>query len=289
MPPVVDAHAHVFSSADRDHRDVNELVPAGRTAPMDDYVALLDSAGVDHAVLVPLDPNDDYVAASLAAAPDRFRAIAVAGESDVGLGDVDPVDHLRERRSRFPFSAVRTTWLGHPGRPFDESPIHPLLAYLEQEGLILWSYLSPDQAPFLEDVGIRYPELRVVLNHFGFTPEDLEVDRHGRPWFATGLTERRRLEVAQLARFPAFHLMFSGHYALSHQPYPYQDLWTQGLALAETFGPDRTLWGSDWPWIDAEPGYQQTLDLVTDMLGQFGTSGRHAILGGTADRLFGFT
>lgn len=289
MVPVVDAHAHVFSSADRDPRGVSELVPAERAATLEAYREHLDSAGVDHAVLVPLDPADEYVASHLAASSERFRAVAIASPDELGCTGLDPVKQLSRRREHFPFSAVRTMWLGRPGSSLAASPVNPLLAHMEAEGLILWSYLPPDQAPFLAEVGEHYPRLRVVLNHLGFTPYDMRVDGHGRPWFATGLTQQRRDEVLDLARFPSFYLMFSGHYALSHEPYPYPDLHDVAARLVDAFGPQRTMWASDWPWIDAEPGYERTRHLVCRALGHLTEADRSSVLGDTANLLFGFT
>jgi predicted TIM-barrel fold metal-dependent hydrolase len=289
MVPVVDAHAHIFSSADRDPRDVSELVPAERTATLEAYRARLDSTGVDYAVLVPLDAADEYVASQLTADSGRFRAVAIASQDELGRTGLDPVERLQRRRQQFPFSAVRTMWLGDPGAPLSASSVNPLLAHLQDEELILWSYLPPDQAPFLAELGECYPRLRVVLNHLGFTPHDLRVDEHGRPWFATGLTPHRGDEVLRLAQFPSFHLMLSGHYALSHEPYPYPDLHDLTARLVDAFGPERTMWGSDWPWIDAEPGYGPTRRLVDLVLAHLSDDERGAVLGGTASRLFGFT
>ncbi|MGC0272232.1 amidohydrolase family protein [Pseudactinotalea sp. Z1739] len=289
MALIVDAHAHVFAASDQDPRQTNELVPADRYATIEDYRDRLNAAGVDKAVLVPLDEHDAYVAAQLALHPDRFRAIAVASAADLGRTGDDPVDHLRTRRETFPFAGIRTMWLGEPGTPLADSPIRPMLAYMETEGLILWSYLPPDQAPLLTEVGELYPDLRVVLNHMGFTPHDMQVDRHSRPWFATGLTPQRRAEVEALARFDSVHLMFSGHYALSHQPHPYPEVHEAGAALVAAFGPERTLWGSDWPWIDQEPGYPATYEIVNLALPDLSHGERAMIRGGTAQRLFDFS
>lgn len=288
MELIVDAHAHVFAAAARDPRGVNELVPSDRQATLSQYQANASGAGVHKAVLVPLDENDTYVATQLGNHPDRYQAVAIASAAELGLTADDPVQHLQHRRENFPFAAVRSMWLGRPGAPLADSPANRLLAHMEAEGLVLWSYLPPDQAPLLTEVGERYPQLRVVLNHFGFTPADMKVDEHQRPWFNTGMTEQRRAEVRDLARFPQFYLMFSGHYALSHQAYPYPDIHDVGTELVGAFGTDRTLWGSDWPWIDQEPGYQAMLELVDIALSQFSADERAMIRGGTAQRLLGF-
>src|SRR3712207_7245721 len=52
------------------------------------------------------------------------------------------------------------------------SPALPILRYLAEEGLLLWTYLPPNQLPLLPDVVRQLPDLRVVLNHLGFCPHD---------------------------------------------------------------------------------------------------------------------
>ena len=57
---IIDAHAHVFRPASIYPRGVDELAPADRDAPVEDLLELMAGGGVDGAVLVPLDANDDY-------------------------------------------------------------------------------------------------------------------------------------------------------------------------------------------------------------------------------------
>jgi len=284
--PVVDAHAHVFRPASVSPRGTDALAPAERDAPVDRYREHLRSAGIDHAVLVPLDAHDDYVAECVASDPVTFRGIAVASEAELGLRGGNPIDALRRRRERFGFDGVRLLWLGEPGRALAESPVMPLLTHMEETGLILWSYLPPDQAQFLDELGRLLPGLRVVLNHMGFTPADMRVDEHARPWFRHGLTSETVSRVLALARYPGMHLMFSGQYALSHAPYPYEDIRLDAARLVDAFGPQRTLWGSDSPWIDDEPGYLATSRLVEIALPGLSAHDRAAVMGGTAATLF---
>ena len=54
-------------------------------------------------------------------------------------------------------------------------------------------------------------------------------------------------------------------------------------ALAE-FGPDRCLFGSDWPVMTTAATYSDWLDLVTRLLS--GEDERRAVMAGTAERVY---
>jgi predicted TIM-barrel fold metal-dependent hydrolase len=289
MTLIVDAHAHVFDTAARSPRGVDELVPAERSATIAEFRRRLDAIGATHAVLVPLDAHDDYVAACVAVEPERFRGVLVCGPDELGRTDADPVDALNRRLERFPATAVRTMWLGEPGTSLADSPALPMLRAAANAGLVLWSYLPPDQAPFLDELPRLVPDLRVVLNHFGFTPHGMQVDDAGRPWFAEGLTTEALERVERLAAHPGAHLMYSGQYALSHGVPPYADIADATRRLFDAYGAERTIWGSDFPWIDTAPGYEAAFRLVADTLGDLSSAERAMVTGGTIARLLDIT
>jgi L-fuconolactonase len=258
---IVDAHVHVFRRAALDGRAPDALVPAEREAPVERLLAVMDAHGVDRAVLVPLDALDEYVASVLGP---RFAAIAV------GLHD------LPARRERFPFAGVRTQRLD------DDAA----LRWVADHGLVLWTYLTPDQLPALLELPARLPELRIVLNHLGFFPHDMRVDAHGRPRFEDPLPPERVEAVLSLARHENVHVMLSGQYALSAQDWPYRDLDSLIRRLADAYGAGRLLWASDHPWIDDVPGYGETLALPELALPDASPAELAEIRGGTALRLF---
>jgi predicted TIM-barrel fold metal-dependent hydrolase len=258
---IVDAHVHVFRRAALDGREPDALVPAEREAPVEQLRALMDAHGVGRAILVPLDGRDEYVASVL---DDRFAAIAV------GLHD------LARRRETFAFDGVRTQRLDD----------REALQWVSDHGLVLWTYLTPDQLPALRELPAAFPELRIVLNHLGFFPHDMRVDAHGRPRFEDPLPRERVEAVLALARFETVHVMLSGQYALSAQEPPYRDLDPVIGRLADAYGAERMLWASDHPWIDDVPGYGTMLALPAQALPDASPAELEAIRGGTALRLF---
>lgn len=282
----VDGHAHVFRPAGVSPRGVDELAPAERDAPVEDLLARMDDAGVTAAVLVPLDGTDDYVAEVRERHPGRFAAVAVATAEEHGTTGGDPVAALRTRRDRWPFGALRTSWLGEPGHSVNESPFLPVLRMLAEEGLPLWSYLPPAQLPLLEELVDALPELRVVLNHLGFCPQDMWVDEHRRPRFDDPFPDRLVQRLERMAEAPAVHVLVSGQYALSAEAPPYVDLFPVTRRLARAYGAERLLWGSDHPWPSDVPGYGELPGLVPAALPDLDERELAFVLGGTARTLF---
>lgn len=285
-PGAVDAHAHVFRPATVSPRGVDALAPADRDAPVEDLLTRMAAAGVTAAVLVPLDGTDDYVAEVLDRHPGRFAAVAVATAAELRGTAGDPVAALRARRARWPFDALRCSWLGDPGRPVTESPALPVLRALADEGMPLWSYLPPDQLPLLEELVAVLPLLRVVLNHLGFCPHDMWVDEHRRPRFDDPFPGSLVQRLERLADAPGVHVLISGQYALSAEEPPYPELFPVTRRLAAAYGPERLLWGSDHPWPSDVPGYARLPGLVSAALPDLDPVAAARVLGGTARELF---
>jgi predicted TIM-barrel fold metal-dependent hydrolase len=283
---IVDAHVHVFRPAGVSPRGVDALAPAERDAPVEDLLTVMAEHGVGAAVLVPLDEHDDYIRGVLRAHPRRFAAVAVADPAVQGRGSADPVERLKRRREDFGFHALRTQWLGFPGRPIRESPFFPVLRFLADEGLCLWTYLAPDQLPLADELARELPALTMVLNHLGFCPHDMRVDSHGRPGFDDPFPASTRAELRRLSRHPNLRVMFSGQYALSRQDPPYTDLDEVVHEIADAFGASRMLWASDLPWTREVPGYPALLERPRATFPLASPAELADILGGTALRLF---
>jgi L-fuconolactonase len=160
-------------------------------------------------------------------------------------------------------------------RLFDLNADADLFAWLAAEDLKLWAYLHPADYPRLVELLEDFPELAVVLNHLALRPNgDVAVPPPSWP------------AVAELARFPNVHVMFSGQYAFSRGVYPYADLIEYARMVYETYGAARMLWASDYPWPAQDPGYGRLLELVDHTFPDLTEAERVDILGGTCARLF---
>jgi predicted TIM-barrel fold metal-dependent hydrolase len=119
----------------------------------------------------------------------------------------------------------------------------------------------------------RYPEVTVVIDHFaGITVE------HGM-----GSAPFRTL--MGLARSPNTYLKLSGlHYWGDRYPFPRAQEHLK--AAYHEFGPERLIWGSDWPHIMFGYGYVRCANFVRRDLDWLSEADKAQIMGGTAHRLW---
>ncbi len=92
-------------------------------------------------------------------------------------------------------------------------------------------------------------------------------------------------KVLALAAHPNIMVKISGACTLSHEPYPYGDIWDPLGRIFDAFGFDRCMWGTDWTRAVAFLTYKQGVDAfrVTDRLSD---SDRAALMGETLRRVY---
>jgi L-fuconolactonase len=275
---IIDAHAHVFLSAAEDpERTVDELAPVERAAPVDLLERQMRDASVDGAVLVPLGPEDGYV--SRVAGSDRGRFANIASEAP---GEDDP-GRVAERLDTGGFSGLRM--FGLPGDFADRPGWLGVLERLADDGRVLWLYPRSEHLPTVAAVAERIPELRIVLNHTGFTQAGIGRDEYGRPRIDGPMPQPHEAQVLALSRHPNVSVVLSGAYGFSRLEYPYPDVAEVVRRTADAFGIERLMWGSDFPWIVDHPGYRACLQLIDHHLPGLSPAERAAVLGDNIRRL----
>ena len=119
------------------------------------------------------------------------------------------------------------------------------------------------------------PKTMLVLDHFGFTAFTPE-----------GEASAFQL-LLKLAEYPQVHVKISALFRLKDTS-PYDRVKKERLEpLLAAFGADRLLFGTDFPFVlEQEPEqYDGTVKLVSSWLEK--ESDRSAVMGGTAEKLFG--
>jgi len=287
---VIDAHLHLFKAHSNAYP--RTIYPGMADAEMevlaDDLLVVMGESGVDKAVVVPLGPQDHYLADLRRYHPGRF----------VGIGNYDPdvLDQAGDLDRRMEVSGIQGIRVGGvdstAGRGDDPEcyEMFSLFVAMAERGLRVWFYAEPDQVELFERVLDLLPDLVAVFNHSGFmvTVENLTVDEYRRPHFTTDLPPQTLDLLSRVAERPNTYVHFSGQYAFSHDPYPYVDMGPVADRLLEIFGAGRMLWASDFPWILPEPGYPEQLALVDRLLPDLNEHDRDLIRGGTVASLFSF-
>jgi L-fuconolactonase len=91
--------------------------------------------------------------------------------------------------------------------------------------------------------------------------------------------------VLALAAHDNIAIKISGACTLSHQPFPYKDIWDPLARIFDAYGFERCLWGTDWTRAVGLLTYAQGVDAfrVTDRLSD---SDRAMLMGGALERIY---
>src|SRR5262249_3015413 len=127
-------------------------------------------------------------------------------------------------------------------------------------------------APMAEGalVAQRVPELRIVIDHFGKPPI---AARALEPWSSL---------IARAARLPNVFAKLSGLDAGGAKEWTAVDIAPYIDRALELFGPNRLMFGSDWPVADLRGGYNKVWRETNRTLARLSRDERDRIRGGTA-------
>jgi predicted TIM-barrel fold metal-dependent hydrolase len=94
------------------------------------------------------------------------------------------------------------------------------------------------------------------------------VDHCGRPDPRRGLHDPGFRELLRRGRDGRAVVKLSGMYKFSHERHPHRDAWPFVRALVESFGPQRCVWASDWPFLRAPAriDYGPLLELFAEIV-----------------------
>jgi predicted TIM-barrel fold metal-dependent hydrolase len=127
----------------------------------------------------------------------------------------------------------------------------------------------PDIARLTE----RCPELTVVIDHMADCPVDAPAELE---------------KLIALARYPHVFVKISHTWSLSRQPYPWLDAQELARRLYHAFGPQRLMWGTDWPIVEERGSYRQALTVVRDEMKFLNEEDKSWILSRTVERVWPF-
>lgn len=273
---IVDAHLHVW---DLERSAYAWLTPAAgalhRSFTPEQAATALRTSGARSAVLV---QAEDSVR-------DTELLLAVADEHDWVAGVVGWVDlehpataerQLDRWQASDVFCGVRTLVHDDPrAGVLALPPVRTSLSLLADRGL---PFDVPDAFPRdlgdVADLARALPGLVVVVDHLGKPPQD--PDR----WQAW----RRRL--AAVAAQPGTTAKVSGLQVPGRRT-TVADVRPAWETALELFGPDRLMWGSDWPMTTAAGGEAAQWQVVHELALELSPHERAALLGGTARRVYG--
>jgi L-fuconolactonase len=272
--PTIDCQVHCY---ERNHpgRPWSGFLHGPQQVTGDDMVAAMDAVSVDGALLI--SPyamyhfDGSYVLDVYAAHPERFGLIKPFDTTDPAVAE-----KIADWAAKDGTVGVRIMLNRDlPTDPADPG-INRVLAAGAQHAMpvnmLVWGRL--DQA---KQLAARNPDTMVVIDHLGLQ-QPFEPPAPAQPFAELP-------KVLELAAYPNVTIKISGACTLSHQPFPYKDIWDPLGRIFDAFGFDRCMWGTDWTRAIGLLTYKQGVEAfrATDRLSD---SDRAKLMGGTLQRVY---
>ncbi|MFE4534433.1 amidohydrolase family protein [Streptomyces scopuliridis] len=278
-PGVIDAHHHIWDLSVRDQDWITgpAMAPLRRNFGLADLDAETRAAGVSATVLVQTIGVPEETPEFLAAADGSDLVAGVVGWTDLTApGVADTLAALRELPGGERLVGIRHQVQGEPDPRWLLRPdVRRGLAAVAAAGLVYDLVILEHQLPAATKAAELLPGLTFVLDHLG------------KPPIAAGATEPWAGLVRELAARPNTVCKLSGMVTEAAW-----DSWTaEGLrpyadTVLDAFGPERLMFGSDWPVCRLAATYGEVLDTARTVTDGLSEDERAAVFRDTARRVY---
>ncbi|MGC4834085.1 amidohydrolase family protein [Micromonospora vinacea] len=275
---IVDAHHHLWVRARHPQPWIDPVTMAAIDADFEpaDLAPPARAAGVTATVVVQSIASDSETVDLLGVAAEDTLVRGVVGWVDLTADDVpDRLDRLRAARGGERLVGIRHLVQSETDPAYlDRADVRRGIAAVGAAGLVFDLLVRQHQLPMAARLTRDLPEVSFVLDH-------LAKPAVGRPEMAEWSRDLR-----SLAASPNTTAKLSG--LVTEVPLPHwtpQDLRQAVDEALDAFGPDRLMFGSDWPVCLLASSYQRWVDTLAELLE--GKDGAESVWGETARRVYG--
>jgi L-fuconolactonase len=269
---IIDTHAHIYSPDEKRYPPIDKpLRPPGGKGSLEDLQRESRANGVKAVCAIQTSTfyrfDNRYICDSARAHKNWIAGVCTLDPDDPHspglLQQLVRDDHIRGMRS----IPAKNGQLNHAG-------VRALWKTGMEQGIVINVLINRDKAPEAEVLLKEFSGLRVVLDHC--------LNLKAGPEFQAILAD-----VLRLSRHKNLHAKLTFLPTGSTTGYPCADMHEACLKIIDAFGPERCVWGSDFPcelWTP-KVTYAEHLKIFTEAL-PLKDSARSQILGETARRLW---
>jgi predicted TIM-barrel fold metal-dependent hydrolase len=277
--PIIDSQVHAYE-ANTPKRPWHSVPNWPDHVTGDEMVAAMDKVGVDGAIFISAFSLYQYDASYAVEVqrkhPKRFALIKPVDPKDPKVGEV-----IAEWRKQPGAVAVRIMLTTREAGLQPDDPGFDRIARAAAQhnfpvNVLFWGNI--DAGTTLID---RHPNTRFIVDHMAILQPRTRDALAAEPWADLP-------KVLALAKRNNALIKVSGACTLSHQPYPYPDIWDPVRRIIDAWGVERCLWGTDWTRAFAVVNYEQAVEpfLNTDKLSD---SERAMLMGGACAKAYGWS
>lgn len=269
----VDAHHHVWRVSRGDYAWLTPDLPIHRDYTLDDLRPVLGD--ITATVLIQAAPTEAETTFMLSVARESSGLVrGVVGWADfqnpdapmrvASLAKEPLLKGLRPMLQDIP----DTGWILR-------DDVQPAIKAMVAAGLRFDALVQPRHLPVLPDLCAQHPCLRVVIDH------------GAKPAIATGAWQPWADDIRRVANTTNAFCKISGLVTEAARNWHINDLRPYVDHLLRCFGPERLMWGSDWPVVNLAGGYQRWRDAASALTGDLSSDEQAAIMGGNAVTFYG--
>lgn len=270
----IDAHQHFWSLARGDYGWLTpELGVIHRDFGSADLAPLLAAHGIERTILIQAAPTDAETAFLLDIAARTPFVAGVVGWTDFDAPDAAEriatlaTDPLLVGLRPMVQDLADDNWLARP-------ELAPAFDAMVASGLVFDALLKPHHIPAMLAVLEPHPDLACVIDH-GAKPDLVSGDLTG--W---------RDGMNALAAHPRLMCKLSGLVTEAGPDWTLETLRPVVEHLLTTFGPERLVFGSDWPVVTLRASYSQWFEVAEVLLAGLSEAQHAAVFGGNAQKLY---
>ncbi len=270
----LDSHQHFWKYDPAEYPWIPQGSPLHRDWLPADLAPLLASAGLDGCIAVQARQTVE----------ESRWLLALAAESPIIKGVVGWVDLRNERAGEQlaefaanpKFCGVRHVVQDEPDANFMlGAEFQRGIAQLQHSGLTYDLLIFPSQLPAAISLVARFPEQPFVLDHLA------------KPPIKSGTLSPWREQIRELAQAPNVMCKMSGLITeADHARWKSEDFTPYLDVVAEAFGEERLMYGSDWPVCLLAGSYDRVFALAFDYFAALSSEAKAKIFGGNAERFY---
>jgi L-fuconolactonase len=275
--PTIDAQVHCY---ERNHagRPWAAVLAGPPEVTGNDMIKAMDAVGVDGALLVSVWTmyrwDASYAVAVQKAHPGRFGVIKPVDPNDPKVAET-----IAEWAAMDGTVAIRIMMGPDVSTDAADPGINRVLAAAAKHDLPV-NLMARGRLEQVAQMAARNPDTLLVVDHLGleqpFSPPAPPQPWHELPKLLS-LSSRKNIVVK-----------ITGACTLSHEKFPYKDIWDPLARIFDAFGFDRCMWGTDWTRAVELLTYKEGVEpfRVTDRLS---ASDRATLMGGALQKIYGWS
>lgn len=271
---IIDSHQHFWRLERGDYGWLTrDLEPIFRDFHPEDLKPLLAARGVKATIAVQAAPTEAETAFLLWLAEQHPWVLGVVGWIDLEAGTA---------AKRIASAAQNPKLLGlrpmiqdiSDDRWMLRETLGPALGAMIEADLTFDALVLPRHLQTLVAFIERYPNLRIVVDHCAKP----EIRNEGfQPWAD---------DMARVAACSNTYCKISGLFTEARADQTAADLKPYVDHVIDSFGPERCLWGSDWPVLNLAADYENWFDAFGRLTADLTSAQRLAVLSETAQKAY---